>query len=154
MTLPSMNFSSLLQHCNYLRVVAASSLISVISLFNSGIGGDYNAIDVIIITFALLYCILILEYIVASVMVLMNIMSNDRRCVRRICRHSATDVIITFALLYCILILECTVMVNDSRCVRRICRHKRPWPDQVAQYNIIGYLARNRRHSWFRRLNL
>jgi hypothetical protein len=109
MTLPSMNFSSLLQHCNYLRVVAASSLILVISSFNSMIGGDYNAIDVII-TFALLYCILIL---------LMNIMSNDSRCVRRI---------------------------------RQWFYHKRPWPDQVAQYNIIGYLARNKRHSLFRRL--
>ncbi|KAF8694606.1 hypothetical protein HU200_038135 [Digitaria exilis] len=25
-------------------------------------------------------------------------------------------------------------------------------PDQVSQYNLIGYLARNRKHSWFRKL--
>jgi hypothetical protein len=69
--------------------------------------------------------------------------------------YNAIDVIITFALLYCILILLMNIMSNDSRCVRRIRQwfyHKRPWPDQVAQYNIIGYLARNKRHSLFRRL--
>ncbi|KAK3120282.1 hypothetical protein QOZ80_9AG0684960 [Eleusine coracana subsp. coracana] len=27
-----------------------------------------------------------------------------------------------------------------------------PWPDQVAQYNLIGYLARNKKHSWVRKL--
>ncbi|KAK3118942.1 hypothetical protein QOZ80_9BG0711030 [Eleusine coracana subsp. coracana] len=27
-----------------------------------------------------------------------------------------------------------------------------PWPDQVAQYNLIGYLARNKKHSWIRKL--
>jgi hypothetical protein len=29
---------------------------------------------------------------------------------------------------------------------------KLPWPNQVAQYNLIGYMARNRRHKLLRKL--
>jgi hypothetical protein len=31
---------------------------------------------------------------------------------------------------------------------------KHPWPDHIAQYNLFGYLARNKKYHWLRRLLL
>jgi hypothetical protein len=29
---------------------------------------------------------------------------------------------------------------------------KHPWPDHIAQYNLFGYLTRNKKYQWLRRL--
>ncbi|CAN6242230.1 unnamed protein product [Urochloa humidicola] len=61
------------------------------------------------------------------------------------------DVTITYALLWSALVMEYvlpTVIHHTFGRVERLCTGHRTWPDQVAQYNLIGYVARSRKHSW------
>ncbi|XP_062198260.1 uncharacterized protein LOC133900977 [Phragmites australis] len=66
--------------------------------------------------------------------------------------YDRTDVNITYALLYFTAVLEIVIpyVMYFNRCYEWF--GERRWPDQVAQYNLIGYLARNKKHSWFRKL--
>ncbi|CAO2041908.1 unnamed protein product [Urochloa humidicola] len=65
--------------------------------------------------------------------------------------QNPTDVTITYALLWSALVMEYvlpTVIHHTFGWMRRLCTGHRTWPDQVAQYNLIGYVARSRKHSW------
>ncbi|CAD6256667.1 unnamed protein product [Miscanthus lutarioriparius] len=62
-----------------------------------------------------------------------------------------TDITITYALLWSALVMEYvlpTVIHHTFGRIERLCTGHRTWPDQVAQYNLIGYVARSRKHSW------
>jgi hypothetical protein len=62
-----------------------------------------------------------------------------------------TDVTITYALLWSALVMEYvlpTVIHHTSGRIERLVTGHRTWPDQVAQYNLMGYVARSRKHSW------
>jgi hypothetical protein len=62
-----------------------------------------------------------------------------------------TDVTITYALLWSALVMEYvlpTVIHHTSGRIERLVTGHRTWPDQVAQYNLMGYVARSRQHSW------
>lgn len=62
------------------------------------------------------------------------------------------DVKITYTLLYCKIFME-EVFSLENICVSfNHIAGLTTMPDQVSQYNLIGYLARNRKHSWFRKL--
>ncbi|TVT96863.1 hypothetical protein EJB05_57941, partial [Eragrostis curvula] len=63
--------------------------------------------------------------------------------------YDVADVKVTYALLCCTAALEC-ISVITMVCFRSM--SKAPWPDQVAQCNLIGYLARDMKQRRFRRL--
>ncbi|AQK58389.1 uncharacterized protein LOC100383195 [Zea mays] len=62
-----------------------------------------------------------------------------------------TDVTITYALLWSAFVMECvlpTVIHHTFAWIERLFTGHRTWPDQVAQYSLMGYVARGRSHSW------
>lgn len=64
--------------------------------------------------------------------------------------HQAYDTI-TYALLWSAFVMEYvlpTVIHQTFGRIKRLCTGYRTWPDQVAQYNLMGYVARRRKHSW------
>jgi hypothetical protein len=67
---------------------------------------------------------------------------------------NSVDLTITYALLWCALVMECAVpVVLDSfDKIKRWRLNANWWPDQVAQYNLLGYLARNKKHSWLMKI--
>ncbi|KXG28745.1 uncharacterized protein LOC8071949 isoform X2 [Sorghum bicolor] len=62
------------------------------------------------------------------------------------------DVTITYALLWSAVVMEYvlpTVIHHTSGRIQRLCTGHRTWPEQVAQYNLMGYVARcSRKHPW------
>jgi hypothetical protein len=66
------------------------------------------------------------------------------------------DVTITHALLWSAIVMESgllpTVIRHASPRIKRLFTWLRTWPDQVAQYNLMGYAARSRKHSWLMKL--
>ncbi|CAN6372495.1 unnamed protein product [Urochloa humidicola] len=66
--------------------------------------------------------------------------------------YNDIDVKITYSLLYLTALLEYIIPIVVS--LNEISRQLslRPWPDQVAQYNLIGYLYRNKNHRKLRKL--
>jgi hypothetical protein len=61
------------------------------------------------------------------------------------------DVTVTYALLWSAFVMEYvlpTVIHHTFGRVQRLFTGHRTWPDQVAQYNLMGYVARRRKHSW------
>ncbi|VAH12889.1 unnamed protein product [Triticum turgidum subsp. durum] len=69
--------------------------------------------------------------------------------------QNSTDVRVTCTMLCCTAALQ-LLMTNGlvilflHWCVRGL--GLQPWPEQVAQYSLVGYLARNRRHPRLRKL--
>ncbi|KAF6987511.1 hypothetical protein CFC21_005147 [Triticum aestivum] len=69
--------------------------------------------------------------------------------------QNSTDIWVTYTMLCCTAALQ-LLMTNGlvilflHWCVRRL--GLQPWPEQVAQYSLVGYLARNRRHPRLRKL--
>ncbi|CAL4980420.1 unnamed protein product [Urochloa decumbens] len=67
--------------------------------------------------------------------------------------YNQTDVKITFALLYPPAILDLVIpWILAAIRAAKFLNWLPPWPDHVAQYNLIGYLARNRKHWILRKL--
>ncbi|KAK3118940.1 hypothetical protein QOZ80_9BG0711010 [Eleusine coracana subsp. coracana] len=67
--------------------------------------------------------------------------------------YNGTDIKITYILLCCTAALEYTSISIKPYfdCCQRL-KNRLPWPDRVAQYNLIGYLSRNKKHWRLRRL--
>ncbi|KAL6843027.1 hypothetical protein ACP4OV_027340 [Aristida adscensionis] len=68
--------------------------------------------------------------------------------------YNGTDVKITFTLIWCTGVLEYILppMLGLLYLVIFLSPDKGPWPDQVAQYNLLGYLARCKKRTALVRL--
>ncbi|RCV38633.1 hypothetical protein SETIT_8G158600v2 [Setaria italica] len=68
--------------------------------------------------------------------------------------YNHIDVTITYALLWSALVMECAIpaVMESVDKIKRWRLNANRWPDQVAQYNLVGYLARNRKHSWLMKM--
>nr|TKV99557.1 hypothetical protein SEVIR_8G051500v2 [Setaria viridis] len=66
--------------------------------------------------------------------------------------YNQSDVMVTYILLVGTTVLE--YLIANVKPFLECCGivFKLPWPTQVAQYNLIGYMARNRRHRGLRKL--
>ncbi|GJN04575.1 hypothetical protein PR202_ga22137 [Eleusine coracana subsp. coracana] len=66
--------------------------------------------------------------------------------------YNGTDIKITYILLCCTAALEYTSIGIKPcfDCCQRL-KNRLPWPDRVAQYNLIGYLSPNKKHRRLRR---
>jgi hypothetical protein len=67
--------------------------------------------------------------------------------------YDSVDVKVTYALLGCTAAMELMAYFQLAfPFAASSTVYGFPWPDRVAQYNLVGYLARNRKHRWLRLL--